>query len=540
MDIFARFKISHKLLFLLLAVTVVLIINFSMAVSKIHVLSGCLDQLTNSKTGLIGFVDSSRYLEAIFKELRISAIKYPMTVSKEERDGQRRAFTANKANFISVLERTVEQCGGMKDCLDSVSYMKSQLDEYEKAAYGEVMRLTELNQNREAYLAIQKYLVPIGANIDSRVDFLIKLSDNRSREIQKTVENETRIAVFIAVSAFGILLCIILTRMISYSIMAPIKRLSQETGAIAGGDLSIAINHDDEIGNSLKGMLSSLRSVVSSLGDDACRLRADSENLARSNTNVATSTDRILSQSMTIASASEEMADTSRQIAKSCSEASEYSSEVQKIVKEGADKVRSTVEKIREHSEQTNASAKMIDELGSQTLKISGIVDTIQDIADQTNLLALNAAIEAARAGEQGRGFAVVADEVRSLAGRTSGSTKEISSMIADIQKMVENATSTMKVNVSNMSRIAEYTVALEESLNTINSSVETVHGQLIQIASATEEQTATSLEISSNMQIISDSSSGTAAETRTALDISEEIRKVTDSLDDKVRMFRL
>jgi methyl-accepting chemotaxis protein len=540
MDIFARFKISHKLLFLLLAVTVVLIINFSMAVSKIHVLSGCLDQLTNSKTGLIGFVDSSRLLEAIFKELRISAIKYPMTVSKEERDGQRRAFTANKANFISVLERTVEQCGGMKDCLDSVSYMKSQLDEYEKAAYGEVMRLTELNQNREAYLAIQKYLVPIGANIDSRVDFLINLSDNRSREIQKTVENETRIAVFIAVSAFGILLCIILTRMISYSIMAPIKRLSQETGAIAGGDLSIAINHDDEIGNSLKGMLSSLRSVVSSLGDDACRLRADSENLARSNTNVATSTDRILSQSMTIASASEEMADTSRQIAKSCSEASEYSSEVQKIVKEGADKVRSTVEKIREHSEQTNASAKMIDELGSQTLKISGIVDTIQDIADQTNLLALNAAIEAARAGEQGRGFAVVADEVRSLAGRTSGSTKEISSMIADIQKMVENATSTMKVNVSNMSRIAEYTVALEESLNTINSSVETVHGQLIQIASATEEQTATSLEISSNMQIISDSSSGTAAETRTALDISEEIRKVTDSLDDKVRMFRL
>lgn len=540
MDLFARFKISHKLLFLLLAVTVVLIVNFCMAVSKMNVLSGCLNQLADGKSGLISLVDSSRHLEAIFKELRISAIKYPMTVSQEERDGQRRAFTANKKNFISVLERVTDQCQSQKECLDSVSYMKNQLDEYEKAAYGEVMRLTELNQNRDAYLAIQKYLVPIGANIDSRVEFLIKLSEERSRSIQKTVEHETKLITFIAVSAVGILLCIFITRMISNSIMSPINRLSQETEAIAGGDLSIAISHDDEIGNSLKGMLGSLRNVVSGLGEDAGRLRLDFENLARSNSNVASSSEKILSQSMTVASASEEMADTSRQIAKSCSEASEYSAEVQRIVREGGEKVRLTVEKIREHTEQTNESAKMIDLLGCQTQKISGIVGTIQDIADQTNLLALNAAIEAARAGEHGRGFAVVADEVRTLAGKTSGSTREISSMIADIQKMVGNATSTMAINVKNMNEIAEHTVALEESLNSINTSVETVHGQLIQIASATEEQTATSLEISSNMQSISDSTSITAAETKTALGISEEIRQVTDSLDEKVKLFRL
>ncbi len=540
MDLFARFKISHKLLFLLLAVTIVLIVNFCMAVSKMNVLSGCLNQLADGKSGLISLVDSSRHLEAIFKELRISAIKYPMTVSQEERDGQRRAFTANKKNFISVLERVTDQCQSQKECLDSVSYMKNQLDEYEKAAYGEVMRLTELNQNRDAYLAIQKYLVPIGANIDSRVEFLIKLSEERSRSIQKTVEHETKLITFIAVSAVGILLCIFITRMISNSIMSPINRLSQETEAIAGGDLSIAISHDDEIGNSLKGMLGSLRNVVSGLGEDAGRLRLDFENLARSNSNVASSSEKILSQSMTVASASEEMADTSRQIAKSCSEASEYSAEVQRIVREGGEKVRLTVEKIREHTEQTNESAKMIDLLGCQAQKISGIVGTIQDIADQTNLLALNAAIEAARAGEHGRGFAVVADEVRTLAGKTSGSTREISSMIADIQKMVGNATSTMAINVKNMNEIAEHTVALEESLNSINTSVETVHGQLIQIASATEEQTATSLEISSNMQSISDSTSITAAETKTALGISEEIRQVTDSLDEKVKLFRL
>ncbi len=529
MDIFARFKISHKLLFILLAVTIVLLINFCMAFSKMQVLSSCLSQLADSRTGLIGLVDSSRNLEALFKELRISAIKYPMTISQEERQGQRSAFTANKKKFNDVLDRVTGQCQDMKECLEAVTYMKGQLDEYEKATYGEVIRLSEIGQNREAYLAIQKYLVPIGANIDSSVELLIKLSEKRSQDIQETVARATNLVIFIVVSAVGILLCVLLTRMISNSIMAPINQLSQETGAIANGDLSIVISHDDEIGNSLKGMLGSLRSMVSGLGAVAGRLREGSDSLSQSNSVVAASSD-----------ASEEMASTSRQIAQNCSDASEYSAEVQKVVREGAEKVRAAVSRIREHAEETNQSARMIEQLGSHTMQISGIVGTIQEIADQTNLLALNAAIEAARAGEHGRGFAVVADEVRSLAGRTSGSTKEISSMIASIQEMVGNATSTMTVNVRKMNEIAEYTVALEESLNRINGSVETVHDQLIQIASATEEQTATSQEITTNMQGISDSTSATASETKNALGISDEIRQVSDSLDEQIRRFRL
>ncbi len=242
---------------------------------------------------------------------------------------------------------------------------------------------------------------------------------------------------------------------------------------------------------------------------------------------------------MTIAAASEEMANTSQQISKNCSEASSYSAEVKNIVRNGVEKVRCTVEKIRDHADQTNQSAKMIDQLGQQTQKISGIVGTIQEIAEQTNLLALNAAIEAARAGEHGRGFAVVADEVRSLAGRTSGSTKEISAMISSIQETVGNATSTMTINVKKMNEIAEDTVAIEESLNGINDSVETVHSQLLEIASATEEQTATSREISSNMQFISDATSETTSETMTSLEISGEIEEVSRSMDETVKMFK-
>jgi methyl-accepting chemotaxis protein len=515
-----------------------------MSVSKLKISCGYLNQLADIKTGLIGMVDNSRHLEALFKELRISAIKYPMTVTKEERDGQKAAFTRNKSTFIAVLDRINSQCNGISECENSVIYMKGQLDDYEKATYNEVIRLTEINQNRDAYLAIQKYLVPIGNNIDNKVDYLVKLSETRSREIQDEVAKETRLTSFIAVSIIGIIVSVFLIYKITRSILIPIRKLSNEAECIANGDLSVAIKNssNDEIGvltQSFMTMVESLRNVVSSLEKDAGKLKTESENLTSSNKNVASSSEKVLSQSMTIAAASEEMANTSQQISKNCSEASNYSAEVKNIVRNGVEKVRSTVEKIRDHADQTNQSAKMIDQLGQQTQKISGIVGTIQEIAEQTNLLALNAAIEAARAGEHGRGFAVVADEVRSLAGRTSGSTKEISAMISSIQETVGNATSTMTINVKKMNEIAEDTVAIEESLNGINDSVETVHSQLLEIASATEEQTATSREISSNMQFISDATSETTSETMTSLEISGEIEEVSRSMDETVKMFK-
>ena len=163
--------------------------------------------------------------------------------------------------------------------------------------------------------------------------------------------------------------------------------------------------------------------------------------------------------------------------------------------------VELAMKNIRQQSEHTKDNATKIENLARQSREIGSIVSTIDDIAAQTNLLALNAAIEAARAGEAGRGFAVVADEVRALASRTSQSTQEISKMVKNIQDEATMATDSINVSVENMDKVAEDAQNIVQILNNITEHVNDVNTQITQIATAAEEQTAATSEISTHMQ---------------------------------------
>ena len=166
--------------------------------------------------------------------------------------------------------------------------------------------------------------------------------------------------------------------------------------------------------------------------------------------------------------------------------------------------IRATIEDIRNQSEYTKNDAAKVQALAKQTQDIGSIVGTIDEIAAQTNLLALNAAIEAARAGEAGRGFAVVADEVRALASRTSASTQEISAMVHQVQKDASDATNSMSTSVDNINAVADRAATIEGTLNSILENVGQVNDQIRLIATAAEEQTTATSEISTNMQKIS------------------------------------
>jgi methyl-accepting chemotaxis protein len=206
----------------------------------------------------------------------------------------------------------------------------------------------------------------------------------------------------------------------------------------------------------------------------------------------------------------------------------------------GFDVVKHTIDGIKFRGAKTRENATIVESLGARSDQIGAIVATIEDIADQTNLLALNAAIEAARAGEQGRGFAVVADEVRALAERTTRATKEISEMIKAIQSETKLAIASMEEGVKGTERGAAEAAQLETSLNEILEQIGSVSMQIHQIATAAEEQTATTSEISGNMQQITEVVRQTSQGAHESATAASQLNGNAEELQRLVRQFRI
>ncbi|MDD2539902.1 MAG: methyl-accepting chemotaxis protein [Desulfuromonadaceae bacterium] len=205
-----------------------------------------------------------------------------------------------------------------------------------------------------------------------------------------------------------------------------------------------------------------------------------------------------------IATAMEEMSMTVNEVAGNTSNASDSASQVSENAYEGQKVVNQAVQEMQKVAEVVRSSAVIVGNLGATSEKIGEFVNVINEIADQTNLLALNAAIEAARAGEMGRGFAVVADEVRRLAERTMTSTKQISTMVGEIQNGTRLAVESIDRGKAEAEKGEALSHKAEESLNSIVQSIEEIKNMIAQIATASEEQAATATVIASNLEEIS------------------------------------
>ena len=331
----------------------------------------------------------------------------------------------------------------------------------------------------------------------------------------------------------------------SRAISAPLRKLSRDAELVATGDLGVEvhIDSDDEIGQlaqSFEKMVNSLREMIGALANSSTQISQSSDEMESNAVQMADGAEVVAGQAITVATASEEMSATSGDIAQNCQMAAEGAERTNQAAEHGVEVVEKSIAVMHRIAERVQSSAKTVETLGRRSDEIGAIVGTIEDIADQTNLLALNAAIEAARAGEQGRGFAVVADEVRALAERTTRATREIGQMIKAIQQETKSAVAAMEEGVSEVEQGTEEATRSGEALRNIQDEIGSLHMQVQQIATAAEEQTATTSEISSNIHNITDVAQNTVEGARRTSAAAQQLSRLSDELKHLISQFRL
>uniref|UniRef100_C6DYU5 Methyl-accepting chemotaxis sensory transducer n=1 Tax=Geobacter sp. (strain M21) TaxID=443144 RepID=C6DYU5_GEOSM len=328
-------------------------------------------------------------------------------------------------------------------------------------------------------------------------------------------------------------------------ILRPLSTIVSRMQRVAEGDLSSGSEdcRNDEIGElsrSIHGAVEKMRTTLTTVLESSCQVATAVGTVYATSEQMATGADEVAVQASTVATAGEEMAATSCDIASNCQMAAEGARTATGEATKGAEIIQSSIDVMSRIADQVRASANTVANLGNRSDQIGEIVGTIEDIADQTNLLALNAAIEAARAGEQGRGFAVVADEVRALAERTTRATHEISVMIKTIQVETKNAVETMNEGVREVEQGTAQATHSGEAIERILNLINDLGMQVNQIATAAEEQTATTGEISSNMTRINDIGRDVAAHAHISAVQASHLNGGAEALLSSLGKFRL
>ncbi len=351
----------------------------------------------------------------------------------------------------------------------------------------------------------------------------------------------------LALGIIGITLLVVFSFWLGRSIMKPLRQVIAMMKDVAEGegDLTKRLDHhsNDELGTlctEFNTFVGKVHDTISRTSSVAGNVTGSVAEISRTAEQLAGGAEEVASQAVMVATASEEMAATSCEIAGNCQAAAQASSHAKETASRGFAMVESTIAVMNQIAQRVKLSADSVQGLGARSDQIGEIVMTIHDIADQTNLLALNAAIEAARAGEQGRGFAVVADEVRALAERTSKATREIGDMIKGIQGETKNAVIAMEEGVKEVESGTREATKSGDALHEIMQEIEQLNGQVGQIACAAEQQTATTMEISGSIQRIKDVAQETAGGAHASAHTSAQLNDLSRELDQLVGQFKV
>lgn len=416
---------------------------------------------------------------------------------------------------------------------DTLRTLTQTMDQYQAA-------LQVYADTDNTIIAVRKDMTDYGTNVLSRSDELYSIQLER-RDIESAQANRLQLITTLLVLLFGIAAAVIITRQIT----RPLRETLDVVERIASGDLShdLRVTRRDELGVLQQGiarMGTTLRDLIGGIRDGVTQIASAAEELSAVTEQTSAGVNSQKIETDQVATAMHEMTATVQEVARNAEQASQAAAGADAEAREGDNVVNQAIDQIERLAVEVGRSTEAMAVLQQESDKIGSVMDVIKAVAEQTNLLALNAAIEAARAGEAGRGFAVVADEVRGLAQRTQKSTEEIQTLVAALQSGTQHVASVM----NNSRVLTDSSVTLTRqagtSLQGITRTVSNIQSMNQQIAAAAEQQSAVAEEISRSIVNVRDVSEQTAAASDETAKSSVELARLGNQLQEMVSHFKV
>ena len=542
MNWFRNLKIGSKLISGFVLVTLVAAVVGIVAMRNLRTIQAADSALYQNQT--VG-VAQLGYVSSAFHRNRLNLVNLTLARTAEERN----RYAARVRELVDQMTNAAAEYAKTLQTDSDRSFQEKYLNAYNGYVplRDKVVELALAGRSQEAEVIMHGDGQKAADELKTLIDEMVSAKITAARESAEANERlaATSQIVMLTTLGVGVILAIAIGLLISRAIARPVSFLAEKAAIMATGDLTVEVHQHstDEVGQlagAFQTMIRSLRETIGHVEESSAAVASAANEISSSAEQMAAGSQEQTSQAHEVASAVEEMTKTIVENSRNAGDTAETAKQARQTAETGGRVVEETVTGMKRIAAVVNKSAETVRTLGKSSDQIGEIIGVIDDIADQTNLLALNAAIEAARAGDQGRGFAVVADEVRKLAERTTKATKEIATMIKQIQAETSGAVTSMEEGTQQVEEGIKLADKAGESLHEIVESIGRVTDMIGQIAAANEEQSSASEQISKNVEAISSVTGETAQATQQIARAAEDLSRLTENQQRLVARFKI